>query len=173
MTPTEKLASVDLLVMDVDGVLTQGEVIYQDDGSQIKCFNVKDGLGLRLLMDAGIRTAIVTGRSAGALEARVKNLGIPFLFHGVADKAAALKKVVEQSRVPAERMAFIGDDLPDLPIMKRVGLSIAVADAVAEVKDRADLATTRCGGKGAVREACEAILKAKGLWEDAIERFLV
>ncbi|VVS90840.1 KdsC family phosphatase [Desulfoluna spongiiphila] len=172
MTHTEKLASIDLLIMDVDGVLTQGEVIYQDDGSQIKCFNVKDGLGLRLLMDAGVQTAIVTGRSAGALEARVQNLGIPFLFHGVSDKAAALEKVVEQSGVPAQRMAFIGDDLPDLPIMKRVGLSVAVADAVQEVKERAALTTTHPGGKGAVRETCEAILKAKGLWEEAIERFL-
>ncbi|BCS94642.1 3-deoxy-D-manno-octulosonate 8-phosphate phosphatase [Desulfoluna limicola] len=172
MTPNEKLASVDLLIMDVDGVLTQGEVIYHDDGSQIKIFNVRDGLGLRLLMDAGIQTAIVTGRSAGALEARVKNLGIPFLLHGVSDKAAALLKVVEQSGVPAHRMAFIGDDLPDLPIMSRVGTSIAVADAAPEVKDRATITTTHAGGKGAVRETCEAILKAKGLWETSIERFL-
>jgi len=172
MIPTEKLASVDLLIMDVDGVLTQGEVIYKDDGGQIKIFNVKDGLGLRLLMDAGVRAAIVTGRSAGALEARVNDLGIPFLFHGVSDKAAALDKVVEQSGIPAERMAFIGDDLPDLPIMKRVGLSIAVADAADEVKDRAELTTTHLGGKGAVRETCEAILKAKGLWEEAVERYL-
>ncbi|WP_300671771.1 HAD family hydrolase [Desulfoluna sp.] len=172
MKEKEKLASVDLLIMDVDGVLTQGEVIYQDDGSQIKNFNVKDGLGLRLLMDAGIQTAIVTGRSAGALEARVKNLGIPFLFHGVSDKAAALAKVIDQSGVPAHRMAFIGDDLPDLPIMRRVGLSIAVADAAAEVKELAAITTTHPGGKGAVRETCEAILKAKGLWAEAIERFL-
>lgn len=171
MTPTEKLACVDLLIMDVDGVLTQGEVIYQDDGSQIKIFNVKDGLGLRLLMDAGIQTAIVTGRSAGALEARVKNLGIDHLFHGVSDKAAALAKVVAQSGVSAHRMAFIGDDLPDLPIMKRVGLSIAVADAVTEVRERAEITTTHPGGKGAVRETCEAILKAKGLWQGAIARF--
>jgi len=172
MTPTEKLASVELLIMDVDGVLTQGEVIYHDDGSQIKIFNVKDGLGLRLLMDAGIQTAIVTGRSAGALEARVKNLGIPFLFHGVSDKAATLLKVVEESGIPAHRMAFIGDDLPDLPIMSRVGVSIAVSDAAPEVQERATMTTTHPGGKGAVRETCEAILKAKGLWETSIERFL-
>ncbi|VFQ47275.1 KdsC family phosphatase [Desulfoluna butyratoxydans] len=172
MTSTEKLASVDLLIMDVDGVLTQGEVTYCDDGSQIKFFNVKDGLGLRLLMDAGIQTAIVTGRSAGALQARVDNLGIPLLFDGVSDKAKALEEVVARSGVPAHRMAFMGDDLPDLPIMKRVGVSIAVADAVAEVRERAHLTTTHAGGKGAVRETCEAILKAKGLWDKAIERFL-
>ena len=172
MDQAEKLAAIDLLIMDVDGVLTQGEVIYQDDRSQIKMFSVKDGLGLRLLMDAGIKTAIVTGRSAGALEARVANLGIPFLFHGVSDKAAALLEVVEQSGIPAERMAFIGDDLPDLPIMKRVGFSIAVADAAPEVKERVDMITHLPGGKGAVRETCEAILKAKGLWEIAIETYL-
>lgn len=172
MTFAEKLAAVDLLILDVDGVLTQGEVIYHDDGSQIKCFNVKDGLGLRLLMDAGIPVAIVTGRSAGALQARVKNLGIPYLFDGVSDKAAALTQVVDQSGIPAHRMAFIGDDLPDLPIMSRVGLSIAVSDATPEVKERAAMVTTHPGGRGAVREICEAILKAKGLWEATIARFL-
>ncbi len=172
MTPTERLASIDLLIMDVDGVLTQGEVIYTDTGDQIKIFSVKDGLGLRLLMDAGIQTAIVTGRSAGALDARVKNLGIPYLLHGVSDKAAALSELVAQSGIPAHRIAFIGDDLPDLPIMKRVGVAIAVADAVPEVIERAAITTNRPGGKGAVRETCEAILKAKGLWETAIETFL-
>ena len=122
-------------------------------------------------MDAGIGTAIVTGRSAGALQARADNLGLPLLLDGVSDKAAALKEVAARTKVPTERMAFIGDDLPDLPIMKRVGVSIAVADAVADVRDRADLTTTHAGGRGAVREACEAILKAKGLWDTAVERF--
>ena len=167
----EKLQQIELLILDVDGVLTQGEIIYADDGSQLKVFNVKDGIGLRLLMEAGIQTAIITGRSAGALNARVKNLGIPLLLDGISDKAKALATIAQKTDIPKEKMAMIGDDLPDIPVMKRVGLSIAVADAASEVRTFADITTVRNGGCGAVRETCEAILKAKGLWNDAITRF--
>lgn len=166
-----RLADIELLILDVDGVLTQGDIIYADDGSQLKIFNVKDGLGLRMLMDAGIETAIITGRSAGALNARVKNLGIPTLMDGVSDKAVALDELAKKTGIPKEKMAIIGDDLPDLPVMRRVGISIAVADAAAEVRCFADITTARSGGQGAVRELCEAILKAKGLWAETLARY--
>jgi len=167
-----KLASIKLLLLDVDGVLTDGGIIYQDDGSEIKQFNVKDGLGLRLLMDAEIQVGIVTGRRALALVHRCRNLGIKLIFDGITDKAAALYDILNQTGVTADECAFVGDDLPDIGLMKRVGFSAAPADAHPHVRSVADLVTKAIGGNGAVREVSEAILMAKGLWEQALKRFL-
>lgn len=167
-----KLKHIKLLVCDVDGVLTDGTIIYHDDGSETKIFNVKDGLGIRLLMEAGIALYIVTGRRSGALYSRCKNLGIDHIFDNVKDKAAVFDRILDQSGVSSADIAFIGDDLPDLPLMKKVGLSIAVGDAHEMVIKHADMVTSATGGKGAVREVCEAILKAQGTWENLVERFL-
>lgn len=167
----KKLAHVDLLLLDVDGVLTRGTIIYDDHGAEIKEFNVKDGLGIRMLMLAGIPVGIVTGRSSGALRHRCKNLGIELLFDGIHNKAAVLEEIVTSCSVASDKIAFMGDDLPDLPLMRRVGLSIAVADAHPSVLSEAGVITTTPGGRGAVREVCDAILKARGLWETALERF--
>jgi len=170
---TDRLRRVKLLLLDADGVLTDGNIIYNDAGSEIKAFNVKDGLGIRLLMTAGIQVGIVTGRSSAALRQRCKDLGIDLLFDGVRDKAALLDSISEQTGICAEDMAFAGDDLPDLPIMRRVGFSFAVADAHRIVRDLADMVTDERGGRGAVRQICEAILDAQGLWEKVTERFLI
>jgi 3-deoxy-D-manno-octulosonate 8-phosphate phosphatase (KDO 8-P phosphatase) len=168
----EKLSRTRLLLLDVDGVLTRGDIIYDDRGVEIKRFNVKDGLGIRLLMDAGTPAALVTGRRSGALAHRSRNLGIDLVFDGVKDKAALLGEIEKKTGVGPAEMAFMGDDLPDLPIMKRVGLSIAVSNAHQTVREKADMVTTAPGGEGAVREVCESILKAKGLWEDIVGRFV-
>ncbi|MCP4691444.1 MAG: HAD-IIIA family hydrolase [Desulfobacterales bacterium] len=168
----EKLASIKALLLDVDGVLTDGGVIYGDDGAETKVFNAKDGLGIRLLMDAGVSAAIVTGRRSGALRHRCRNLGIDLLFDGVSDKAALLGELQERLGVSPGEMAFMGDDLVDLPLMKKVGCAIAPADAREDVRDRVDIVVEAPGGRGAVREICESILKAKGLWEEILERFL-
>lgn len=168
----EKLSQTRLLLLDVDGVLTRGDIIYDDRGVEIKRFSVKDGLGLRLLMDAGTPAALVTGRRSEALAHRSRNLGVKLVFDGVRDKAALLGEIEKKTGVGPAEMAFVGDDLPDLPIMRRVGLSIAVSDACDEVKERADLVTEAPGGDGAVREVCESILKARGLWEGIIGRFV-
>ena len=165
------LASIKLLLLDVDGVLTIGEVTYTDSGEEIKAFSVKDGLGLRLAMDNGIQVGIVTGRSSGALAHRCRNLGIDLLFDNVRDKAGKLAEITAQTGIDAAHMAFMGDDLPDIPLMRRVGLSIAVADAVPEVAAAADMITAARGGRGAVREICEALLKARGNWDSILERF--
>ncbi|OEU63266.1 MAG: phenylphosphate carboxylase subunit delta [Desulfobacterales bacterium PC51MH44] len=165
------LKGIKLLILDVDGVLTDGGIIYNDNGMETKVFNVKDGLGIRLLMEAGINLCIVTGRSSNALYNRCKNLGITHIFDGIRDKAAILDHILDQTGVSAAEVAFIGDDLPDLALMKMVGLSIAVADAHKTVLENADMVTSAKGGNGAVREACEAILKAQGLWENILERF--
>lgn len=167
-----KLKKIKLLLLDVDGVLTDGKIIYNDDGSETKIFNVKDGMGLRLLMDAGIQTGIVTGRSSNALKHRCKNLGIHHLFDGIPDKKRILDKIIKDTEILPEEMAFMGDDLPDIPLLKLVGLPIAVANAHEMVKKNASIVTDKSGGDGAVREICEAILKAKGYWGKIIDGFL-
>lgn len=167
-----KLKNIKLLILDVDGVLTDGSIIYNDNNSETKVFNVKDGLGIRLLMNAGIKLCIATGRSSNALNHRCKNLGIVHIFDNVKDKAAILDLILNQTGVSATEAAFIGDDLPDLALMKHVGFSIAVADAHETVREHADMVTAAKGGSGAVREVCEAVLKAQGAWEDIVKRFL-
>ena len=167
----EKLKLIQLLLLDVDGVLTDGSIIYNDDSSETKIFNARDGFGLRMVMSAGITVGIVTGRSSKSLRHRCDNLGIGLLFDGVGDKAAMLDKIVVETGIGSDHTAFVGDDLPDLPIMKHAGLSIAVADAHEIVRQKADWTTRAPGGHGAVREVCEALLMAKGLWDEVIARF--
>lgn len=169
---TTSLSQVKLLVLDVDGVLTDGRIIYTDSGEQIKQFTSRDGLGLRLLMDNGILVGIITGRISGALTHRCRNLGIDLIFDGIYNKAEALDRMARKTGIDPSAMAFMGDDLIDLPAMARAGVAIAVADAVDEVKARADIVTRASGGHGAVREICDAILKAAGLWENALKPFL-
>jgi 3-deoxy-D-manno-octulosonate 8-phosphate phosphatase (KDO 8-P phosphatase) len=168
----DKLKRIKLLLLDVDGVLTDGSIIYHDTGEETKVFHIKDGLGIRMLMDAGIEVGIVTGRTSKALRHRCENLGISLVFDQVRDKTGLLEVVSREKGVKAEHIAFVGDDLVDIPLMKRVGLSVAVADAHETVLEHADMVTAAQGGAGAVRELCEAILKAQGLWEKILARFL-
>lgn len=170
---SDRLKNIKLLLLDVDGVLTDGSIIYSDNGPETKIFNVKDGLGIKLLMEAGIHLGVITGRRSNALSRRCKELGIDLIYDGVANKADALNRMLERTGFSVEEVACIGDDLPDLALMRRTGLSIAVADAHATLRENADIITSAKGGRGAVREVCEAILKAKGLWETVIERFWV
>lgn len=167
-----KLKAINLLLLDVDGVLTDGTIIYNDDGTETKVFSVKDGFGLRMLMDSGVITGIVTGRSSNALNHRCKNLGIHYLFDGVSDKKSILDDIIEKTGVTTDQMAFVGDDLPDIPLMKRVGFPIAVADAHELVRENAVMVTRNKGGQGAVRELCETILKAKNKWDNIANGFL-
>jgi len=166
-----KLKKIKLLLLDVDGVLTDGGIIYNDNGDETKIFNAKDGIGIRLLMEAGIKLGIVTGRRSNALYRRCGDLGIDLIYDGVGNKTEVLDELLEKTGVLAEEVAFIGDDLPDLGLMKMIGLSIAVKDAHNMILDKADMTTSAKGGHGAVREVCEAILKAKSLWQDILERF--
>ena len=168
----DKLKRIKLLLLDVDGVLTDGKIVYDDTGAEIKAFNAKDGLGIKMFMGAGIEVGIVTGRASRALLHRCDNLGISLIFDQVRDKTGVLEVISKEKGVGAEHIAFVGDDLVDIPLMKRVGLSVAVADAHETVLEHADMVTSAQGGAGAVREVCEAILKAQGLWEKVLERFL-
>jgi 3-deoxy-D-manno-octulosonate 8-phosphate phosphatase (KDO 8-P phosphatase) len=163
---------VRLLLLDVDGVLTDGTLFYTENSTETKAFNVKDGLGLRMLTRSGVVTGIVTGRSSAALARRCKELGISILYDNVTDKGAILEDILSRTRMKAGQVAFMGDDLPDIPLLRKVGLPIAVADAHPAVREAALFVTTAPGGKGAVREVCERILHARGLWEQAVCNFL-
>ena len=165
-----RLKNIKLLLLDVDGVLTDGGIIYTDSGEQIKIFNSRDGLGIRLLQDAGLMVGIVTGRASQVLRHRCNNLGIDLLFDGIADKASVLPKICEKTRVAAADIAFVGDDLVDLPLFSRVGVSIAVADAHEVVRKKVDWVTKAPGGSGAVREVCDELLKSKGLFDQIVAR---
>jgi len=169
---TDKLKYIKLLLLDVDGVLTDGTIIYNDLKVETKNFNVKDGLGIKLLMNAGIQVCIVTGRGSQALHHRCRDIGISHIFENLKDKAEILCRIVKLTGISSENTAFVGDDLPDLALMKRVAVSFAVADAHETVRKHADMVTMAKGGRGAVREICEIILKAGKHWEKAVESFL-
>lgn len=159
-----KLKQIKLLLLDVDGVLTDGRITYASGNVEAKSFNVKDGFGIRLLQSAGVQIGIVTGRTSEALLRRCTDLGITMIYDGVKDKGKLLPTILSASGFKIQEVAFVGDDLPDIPLLKKVGLSIAVADAHDLVKKNADMVTMKKGGHGAVREICEQILEAKDLW---------
>jgi 3-deoxy-D-manno-octulosonate 8-phosphate phosphatase (KDO 8-P phosphatase) len=170
--PEQKLQQIRLLLLDVDGVLTSGRILYTAGGEEAKSFDVKDGLGIRMVKAAGVRVGLISGRKSAAVERRAAELNIDYCHTGVKDKKALLASILEQAECSPAQAAFVGDDIVDLAIMKAVGLAVAVADAHETVKQHADLVTRRPGGRGAVREICERILVAKGLWETTIARWL-
>ncbi len=169
---TEKIIPVSILLCDVDGVLTKGEVIYSDQGIETKIFNVKDGLGIRLLINSGIDVGIITGRSSSALKQRCHDLGITLIYQGIKNKITALNEIIKTKQIKKDEIAFIGDDLPDLCLLNRVGFPVTVSDADETVKKAAAYITTAKGGCGAVREVCELILKSKGVWKNTIKSFM-
>lgn len=166
--PAVTLAGVRVLMLDVDGVLTDGQLYLGDSGEQIKAFHSRDGHGLRLWIEHGGDVAILTGRESNVVEMRCADLGIKHLLQGRRDKGAAFEELLFKGGWNSAEVAFVGDDLVDLPAMRRAGLAIAVADAAAEVRSAAHFVTTASGGKGAVREVCEALLKAKGAWTQCV-----
>lgn len=170
----QRAQKIRLAVFDVDGVLTDGKLYFLPDGSEFKTFNTLDGHGIKMLMQAGIQTAIITGRSSPVVERRAKNLGIQHLLQGREDKFTALQELLSGlSDAPRlEQIAYLGDDLPDLPAIRRVGLGMAVASADQFVRQHAHGVTTAPGGAGAAREFCELILRAQGKLDALQERYL-
>lgn len=162
------LGSIKLLLLDVDGVLTDGRIIYGDGEMEAKAFHAKDGLGIRMIQGAGVSVGVVTGRTSAALKRRCDELGIHLMYDGVKDKGVVLSPILAATGLSSHEVAFVGDDLPDIPLLKQVGAAIAVADAHELVKRHAHLVTRRKGGHGAVREVCEEILKASDLWEKTL-----
>jgi 3-deoxy-D-manno-octulosonate 8-phosphate phosphatase (KDO 8-P phosphatase) len=166
--PSSAAERIRLLCLDVDGVLTDGSILLDDHGREIKRFHVRDGAGLRLWMKLGHEVAIITGRSGLAVRHRALELGIRHVMQGVAEKQRALGEILGDLGLVASQAAVIGDDLPDLTMMHLCGYPIAVADAVAEVRSAAAFVTVRPGGRGAVREAVEHLLKEQERWEEAL-----
>ena len=160
----EKYRRLELLSFDVDGVLTDGKLLYTDDGREIKAFNVQDGASLKLLRQHGIEIAILTGRRSAMVERRADELGITHVRQGLERKGPALKSLADELRIPLDRMGHVGDDLPDLELFELVGLSISVPNGHPVVQDRADLVTTARGGEGVARELAQLILGARGEW---------
>jgi len=166
------LADIRMLVIDVDGVLTDGTIIINADGSESKFFNSLDGHGIRMWQRAGLKVAFLSGRESEPTKCRAKQLEIDYCVQNCYDKLPALEKLLEQLGLSPDRVAYIGDDLPDLPVVRYVGFGVAVANAVDEVKQYADYVTSRPGGSGAVREVIEYILKNTGRWQELMTRYL-
>lgn len=167
-----RAAQIRCLISDIDGVLTDGRLYYNIHGEETKAFHVQDGLGLKLLMTAGIEVAVITATKNQIIDHRMKTLGVQHYFKGQIDKQAAFLELQKRLQLEPHAFAYIGDDLPDIAVMQQVGLSIAVENAVEEVKQITHWQTTRKGGKGAVREACDLILKAQDQFDNALKRYL-
>ena len=154
-------ADIRLLVMDVDGVMTDGKITYTSDGRELKSFNIKDGLGIKRAQASGIETAIITGRTSATVERRALELGIAHLVQGRENKLAALSDLLDQINLSLDQVAYIGDDLPDLTAIESVKLGACPADAATEVKSKANWVSTRAGGDGCVRELCDLLVSHK------------
>ena len=166
-----KAKKIELLLLDVDGVLTDGTVFYTPESGEIKGFNTQDGFGLRILQEAGISAGIITARSSEAVSKRAEDLQLSHLYAGCSDKMSAYKEIIAQTGLWPEQIAYMGDDWLDLPVLNKVGCSFAPANAALELRQRVDYVTERSGGQGAVREVCELILAAKGLLTDVFTRY--
>ncbi len=166
------LADIQILVLDVDGVLTNGTVVINGDGSESKAFNVLDGHGIRMWQRAGLKVAFLSGRMSEPTRHRAEQLQIDHCLQDCLDKLPALEKLLQQLGLAAQQAAYIGDDLMDLPAIRHVGFGAAVANAIDEVKQSADYVTKRPGGSGAVREVIEYILKKTGRWPELMKRYV-
>ncbi|MCP0913585.1 MULTISPECIES: KdsC family phosphatase [Legionella] len=164
----EKAKKIKCLICDVDGVLTDGSLYLDNFGNELKAFNVQDGMGLKLLMSAGIEVAVITTSQNAVIEHRMQQLGIHYYFKGQVEKQTAYVQLKNKLGLEDENFAYVGDDLPDLPIIQRVGLGVAVANAVSQVKEFAVFHTQASGGRGAVREVCDFILNAQKKFEVAL-----
>lgn len=163
---------IKLAVFDVDGVMTNGAVIYDSSGNEMKAFSILDGLGIKLLKASGVDVAIITGRSSPVVERRAKELGIDTLIQGREDKLTALKEILSVRNIPFYEVAYLGDDLPDLPAIRAVGLGMTVANGYSLVKQYADGVTVSSGGQGAVREFCDLIMDAQGTLPSMLSNYL-
>lgn len=166
-------ASVELVIFDIDGVFTDGGLYRSDDGQETKRFHATDGLGIRMLADAGITLGVITGRTSKVVEHRCNELRIEHVYQGQKDKLDAFETLTAKLAMQHSQVAYMGDDIIDMPVMKRAGLALTVPGACAEIATMAHWTSQRPGGNGAVREACELILKSKNLYDQAIARYLV
>lgn len=168
---SEKAKKIKLLLLDVDGVLTDGRIIYDSKGRDSKFFDVHDGMGVYCLKKAGIKTILVTAKGSWAIRPRARDMQVEGVYQDISPKSAVLKKILNKYKVDIEELCFVGDDLVDLCLMKKVGLPIAVFNACPEIKQAASYITLKQGGRGAVREVAELILKAQGKWKEILSLY--
>ena len=168
-----RAAGVRLLLLDCDGVLTDGSITPAAGGDELKTFHTRDGHGLVMLHRAGLRSGIISGRTSRLVEMRAADLGITYVRQGALDKLSVFDALLSEAAVAPAEVAYVGDDVVDIPLMRRSGLALAVADATPDTRDAAHYVTRLGGGRGAVREVCELILKAQGRWEELMKRYLV
>jgi len=168
----EKASRIRLLILDVDGVLTDGSLYLGNGGEEFKTFNIKDGLGIKLLMQSGVDVGVITGRSSALVAQRMESLGVKHLYQGRHEKLPAYQELLTKLALEPEQVGYVGDDLIDLPLMRRTGLAVAVQDAHSLVKQHAHWQTTLAGGRGAVREVCELLMKAQGTLDEAYRAYL-
>jgi 3-deoxy-D-manno-octulosonate 8-phosphate phosphatase (KDO 8-P phosphatase) len=166
-----RAARLRLLLLDCDGVLTDGRITLVEGGDELKSFHTRDGHGLVLLHRAGLSSGIISGRTSSAVERRARDLGIKFVRQGELNKVVAFEDVLREAGVTPDEVAFVGDDVVDVPLMRRSGLAVAVSDATEETRAAAHYVTRLPGGFGAVREVCELILKAQGRWDELMKRY--
>jgi 3-deoxy-D-manno-octulosonate 8-phosphate phosphatase (KDO 8-P phosphatase) len=167
----KRAQGIRLLLLDVDGVLTDGRIIFDGDGREWKFFNVKDGHGIKLVQRAGLEVGILSGRRSRAVSVRARDLGITLVVQQALDKGQALEKILFRKNIEAREICYVGDDVVDVPVFSRVGLAVAVADAVAEAKAGAHYITRCSGGRGAVREVCDLLLKCQGKWSEVTRKY--
>ena len=168
----QRAKAIKLAIFDVDGVLTDGRLYFLPDGNEFKTFNTLDGQGIKMLIASGVRTAIISGRSTPVVEKRANNLGIQHLYQGREDKLVVLDELLGELGLNYAQVAYLGDDLPDLPVIRRVGLGMAVANAAGFVRQHAHGVTEARGGEGAAREFCELIMRAQGNLDAALNAYL-
>jgi 3-deoxy-D-manno-octulosonate 8-phosphate phosphatase (KDO 8-P phosphatase) len=168
----QRAEQIRLVVFDVDGVLTDGTLFLGDDGQEYKAFNSRDGHGMALLRDSGVTLAVITGRRSEVVRIRMQSLGIDHVHQGCRDKLPVFVDLIAELGLDAAQAAYMGDDLMDLPVMRRVGLAVAVADAHPAVREHADWCTPSAGGRGAARDLCELILRAQGKWDGLLRAYL-
>lgn len=167
----DRLKKIKLLILDVDGVMTDGRIIFDSNGVESKFFNVKDGHGIKMLQRGGIEVGIISGRESQVVTNRAAELGIKIVYQKSLDKLTPYCRILDETGLLDEQVAFIGDDLIDIPVLKRVGFAAAPCDAVSEVLPLVHYITVKSGGWGAVREVSDMLLKAQGLWEELTERY--
>ena len=167
-----KAQSVELILSDVDGVLTDGGIVFDNQGIETKTFHIRDGLGIKLWQRAGFHFGILTARTSHIVRLRAAELGVQIVRQGFEDKLPAAQEIMRQLELEPTQVCYIGDDLTDLPVMHHVGLGVAVADAAEEVRRGADHVTRTPGGRGAIRELVETLLKSKKRWEDLIRKYV-
>lgn len=168
----ERARGIKLLLLDVDGVMTDGSIIYTPDGHEIKAFSSRDGLGLRLVQKAGVQVGLITARTSEVVKRRAENLGISLVYQGIGKKLEVFERILAEQGLLPMQVAYVGDDWLDLPLLTRVGLAVAVADGAAEVREVAHYVTELPGGRGAVREVCDLLVEALGVRETLLAEYL-